>query len=548
LLSFVLLLLAQSNPITGGNFETYFQIDAPLLAEKFGSSVDGLGDINGDGVPDFIVGSKLEDNAMENAGAARVYSGADASVLFHIEGTASNQYLGARVASAGDLNKDHVPDFLISSPKADGPWQTDGGRVWAYSGDDGQILYEFAGSYPNERLGFAICGAGDANSDGYDDFAITSAPYSGLGGGAHGTVYLMSGADGSILHTILDPGPNNSQFGSTLAGIGDLNHDSIPDLLVGAPSYASVATDSVGAVFVYSGATGVRIMKIEGPHTNSKFGCSAANAGDINSDGIPDLVIGASDADLIPNSNSKEGMAFLYSGSDGSLILKIPGMDEHSGFGTQVCAAGDINLDGIPDIVVNAPDDDQSDSTISYFSGADGTYFHGVDALQASMAPVGDVNQDGHQDLVIGQPKSGNGVVIINGLNPYFYVGNNDISARHGGNLVMRLDFPDSLAGLNYKVLLSATGTGPIQSWVDIPLSPDVYFWGSVNGNYPGTFSYRLHGSLDAEGDALTTLAFGNGLPNSMVGSTFWIAAAVTNPGGNQAIYSSVARPILVNP
>jgi hypothetical protein len=543
------LILSQSNPITGGNFESHFQIDAPTQATKFGAAIDGVGDVDGDGIPDFIVGSRLEDNAFIDAGSAYVYSGADASMLFHFQGNADFQFFGARVAAAGDLNKDQIPDFLIASPKANGTWQTEGGRVWAYSGADGQLLHEFIGAYPYERLGYAICAAGDANHDGYDDFAISSAPYSNSGTGARGTVYLMSGFDGAILHTILDPGPINSWFGNTLTNAGDLDGDGHPDLAVGCPHYSPDASDLLGAVLVYSGAAGVRLRKIVGQRIQSDFGASIAVIDDMDGDGADDFIIGAPRAATSGIPSNGEGMAFVYSSAiNGTLLLSLDGWVPGSRFGAQVCAPGDINLDGVPDLVVSAPNDYSSATTISYFSGADGTFWGGAWADDGRIAVFGDVQTDGHPEIIVGAPLDGDGSVQIHGLNPYLHAGTDHLSARRGGNLVMRLDFPNNYASMPYKVLFSASGNGPTNSWVDIPLSWDDYFRMSFHGNYPGTFQYNLQGDLDEEGGALTSIGFGNGLPKSLIGSTLWLAAVVTTPNGKHAICSSVAKPLLITP
>ncbi len=182
------------------------------------------------------------------------------------------------------------------------------------------------------------------------------------------------------------------------------------------------------------------------------------------------------------------------------------------------------------------------------FSGADGTYWGGAWVDDGRITGFGDGQTGGHAKIIIGAPLDGDGLVQIHGLNPYLQAGTDHLSARRGGNLVMRLDFPTNYAGIPYKVLFSAAGTGPVSSWVDIPLTWDDFFRRAFHGNYPGTFQYRLHGNLDAEGGSLVSIGFGNGLPKSMIGSTIWFAAVVTNPSGKNALCSSVAKPILITP
>ena len=535
------LALAQSNPTIGGVFESHFQLAAPTDAQLFGRSVAGIGDINADGTPDFIVGAPGTDAPYENSGAAWVYSGADGSVLYHLPGKSDNQGFGARVSAAGDLNKDRVPDFLISAPSADGSWEDSAGKVWAYSGATGQLLYEFTGPFPYERIGFALCAAGDANKDGYDDFAYASSPVGSSGGSYPGAVYLRSGRDGSMLHTIHDPGTIDSKFGHAMTDMGDLNNDGHSDLAVGARDYSVDGHMEEGAVMIYSGATGLRMLLIEGLLIGEDFGCAVANAGDVTGDGVNDLLIGAED-DGWPTGG--EGMVHLHSGADGALLLTIHGETHGGRFGAQVGVVDDINGDRVRDFVVNAPDE----GAIRYLSGADGTELHKLDLQNAKIAVLGDVNHNQFLDLLVGQPNLGDGKVNVYGLEPCLRIGNDELSARRGGNIVMSLNFPAQYEGFKYKILVSASGTGPMTSFVDVPLSWDDHFRASLNGNYAGTLKYQLHGTLDANGEAFASWGFGNGFPKSMIGSTLWLAACVVSGSGKEAFFSSIARPVLITP
>jgi len=118
-----------------------FTFEADSEFESFGSSVSGVGDVNGDGVADLIVGAPFSDNNGLGSGSARVFSGADGSILYNFFGDSSGDEFGTSVSGAGDVNGDGFADLIVGAPFGDGNNGFDTGGVRVFSGADGSILY-----------------------------------------------------------------------------------------------------------------------------------------------------------------------------------------------------------------------------------------------------------------------------------------------------------------------------------------------------------------------------------------------------------------------
>src|SRR5205085_4501549 len=140
----------------------------------------------------------------------------------------------------------------------------------------------------------------------------------------------------------------SARFGSAVANAGDVNHDGVNDLIVGAPG-ASKA-------YVFNGATGAHIFTMTSPAAPNanlipSFGNAVAGGVDLNGDGVPDFVIGA------PNEKGLQGAAYVFSGSNGALLRSLKGPRQgFAKFGTSVAVTPDVTGDGRPDILVGAPD------------------------------------------------------------------------------------------------------------------------------------------------------------------------------------------------
>ncbi|MCI0372798.1 MAG: FG-GAP-like repeat-containing protein, partial [candidate division NC10 bacterium] len=154
----------------------------------------------------------------------------------------------------------------------------------------------------------------------------------------------FSGADGSVLRTLSNPQGGN--FAGPVAGIGDVNGDGAPDLLVGVPNQIAGGIVT-GRAFVFSGADAslLRILDNPNPSGFARFGSALSGAGDVNGDGVPELLVGA----------PGQGQAFVFSGADATLLLTLTRSSSGS-FGEVVAGIGDVDGDGAPDFLVGAPD------------------------------------------------------------------------------------------------------------------------------------------------------------------------------------------------
>jgi len=261
----------------------------------FGSSVAAIGDLNGDGRQDFVVGSHNADPSAE------IFSGADGSRLLAITGDWYS-YFGFSVSSAGDVNHDGKPDFIVGAPGA----MTETGSALVYSGADGSPLYKKIGTRGGQTLGWSVSGAGDLNGDSKADFIVGAGGTAGFGHNGSGEVHVYSGADGSqLLPALTGEDPDDYSFGMAVKSIGDVNGDGKPDIIVGAPyrdrqfldptGTIRLAPDKyeAGAVYIFSGADGSLLWKRYGDNEYDHFGAAIAVLGDINGNGKPDLMIGA---------------------------------------------------------------------------------------------------------------------------------------------------------------------------------------------------------------------------------------------------------------
>lgn len=211
--------------------------------DLFGYSLAGVGDTNGDGVGDLLVGAPAAEEQLPRSGAAYLYDGASGSLLRTLVSTrGSSAEFGVVVAAAGDTTGSGLGDLMVAGQDIGiGPGSTSFGWVTVSSGATGETLWSAgAQTVPNYggsvAYGYAIGGGGDFNADGYADFAIGNPPMGGVLGQSVGTVQVISGRDGSVLHQA-DGHSGWDYFGYTVALSGDTNADHAADLVIGAVGF-----------------------------------------------------------------------------------------------------------------------------------------------------------------------------------------------------------------------------------------------------------------------------------------------------------------------
>ncbi|HCQ65145.1 MAG TPA: hypothetical protein DIU07_08285 [Rhodobacteraceae bacterium] len=480
-----------------------FTIKGDAPGDNAGWSVSGAGDVNGDGIADFIVGAPDGDDRGLSAGEAYVVFGRDVAG-------------GAAAFGTIDLSDlDPADGFII---------QGAGRNDLDYPDDIGS------------RTGVSVSGVGDVNGDGIDDL-IVGAPDMELGYEQRGGAYLIFGRDvaggaaafGTIDVDTLDPADGiffrgNVDYdlpyafdreGYSVSGAGDVNGDGFADLIIGAPlgdrggfgageAYVIYGGDlaakagSSGSIRLYSLSLSNGFI-IRGDASRDAAAASVSDAGDVNGDGIADLIVGAPGGD---DGGADAGEAYVVfgrdvsGGADAFTTIDLSDLDPADGFiiqgdasgdgaGSEVSAAGDVNGDGIADLIVGAyQGDDAGDNAgeayvvfgrdvaggadafgtidLSALAPSDGFIIQGdrkQDLAGSSVSSAGDVNGDGIDDLIVGAPGADKAYVVYGrdvagGANPF---GTVDLS-----NLGLDEGFTIDGDGLGVFAGISVSGVGDI--------------------------------------------------------------------------------------
>ena len=380
-----------------------------LAGLGLGQVVNSAGDVNGDGFDDVIVG--FRNGSGSKAGTARVHSGADGSALFTFTGPMPNAFLGQAVDGAGDVNADGYADLIVGAAGEDANG-IDSGAAYVYSGQNGSVLHKLVGSFAKARLGGAVSGAGDLNGDGFADVIVGGQPDTGTPQpNGHARVY--SGASGSVLFDFIGPSVV-SRLGCAVDLAGDVNGDGVGDLVVGDWRDPTAPTGG-GSVSVFSGASGSLLFRRYGDKANDRLGLCVSGVGDANGDGRSEFMAGTGWADAtIPD----VGMARVYSGADGSTLYTYLGEAMFDFFGAAVAGVGDFDADGAADFAVGAFGDDDggtNSGSVRVYSGADGALLYRIDGdslsdeLGFSVAAAGQVTGTGSMDFVLGAPVDNQG-------------------------------------------------------------------------------------------------------------------------------------------
>ncbi len=334
---------------------------------------------------------------------------------FSLAATADHQELGSGFAALGDLTGDGVTDVAVADRSARVASFLGSGIVHLVSGTDGALIRSYEGTPAASQAFGSSLVALNADGDGVPDLAVGSPGQADANGFSAGAVRIYSGADGSLLKTIL--GPSTSLFGASLANAGDQDGDGRDDLFTGAPN----GDGSKGVVFVISSGSGATLRTISTTFSVGAFGSTLAALGDIDNDGLTDVAVGAPGFRV---SGNQAGRVILVRSTDETAAAEMVGSGVYNRLGETLAPAADANGDGLPDLLVGS----YSGGTARVLSGTDLSILADLSIptlpvyRQLVVGGSLDFNGDGTADWLIGSPalqvvagKTVGGIRVVSG-------------------------------------------------------------------------------------------------------------------------------------
>jgi hypothetical protein len=511
-------------------------------------NIAGIDDLDGDGQRDIVVA---------NGVSARAFSRADGSTLWTHPGSLGGS-IGWDMAVVPDIDGDGVQDVFVGEPDAD-PNGSSSGTVHVLSGADGSVINLIHGSVSQEKVGRSMDATADIDGDGKHDVIIGHSAFQSRGDTV-GRVRVVNSLTGVDILVVENTIPTFS-FAREVAGIGDVNGDTVPDIGV-----ASIV--SVNRVQAFDGATGAEIW---GQDTGGSFKLlatgdangdgvteiavsnpsfyifpssvqilsgatgipfwswtiapdamvSAAAPGDLNGDLHPELLIGAS-------ANGQTGataFASVITVATGDFVYSMVNPQGGSLLGRHVDLAGDVNGDGTDDWVL------ASNEGVSVFDGTDGSHLQSIDSNEppfslfslgvADVAGPGDVNDDGVLDFALGNPSSGGTfldwdgrVALLSGLDGALL---SSLDGSAGAELGVAMEAVADRNGDGVEDLfVTAPGTeigGNTDAGQVLILSgADLSLLGTLEGagQLDGRFGVSLSCDADLNGDGVPEVAVGS--------------------------------------
>ena len=392
-----------------------FVINGETPKSLSGTTVSSAGDVNGDGLDDLIILSLYDKDDRNNSDeASRTYvvfgkingTAVDLSKIksnsdgFVINGEKGETISGISASSAGDVNGDGLDDLIIGSHWADFAGNIGAGKSFVVFGKTNTTAVNLSdiasgtggfvinGENTYDSSGISVSSAGDVNGDGLDDLIIGAYGANGFEGksfvvfgkndtNAINLSTIESGTGGFAINNDITA-DSGAGAGASVSSAGDVNGDGLDDLIVGA--YQADLTDSAntGKSYVVFGkadtdainlsniVTGTGGFVINGENAEDKSGASVSSAGDVNGDGLDDLIIGT---------YSNTGKSFVVFGKADTATVNLSNITSGTGgfvingekagdqSGHSVSSAGDVNGDGLDDLIVGAPLADPDNNT-----------------------------------------------------------------------------------------------------------------------------------------------------------------------------------------
>jgi hypothetical protein len=296
------------------------------------------------------------------------------SAMWHAIGATDYANLGTKLVGIGDLNGDGKTDFLSLAPQADVYNFSSAGRVTALSAMDGSVLWEYVGWQDSQRFGAYVSYPGDINGDSIDDIVVAepAANYNSLVN--CGRITGVSGSNGAVLWQ-KHGASSYAELGKSVIAIGDSNGDGIGDLLLSQPMASTGSLTRNGVVELISGQTYINIWTAEGTRDGEMLGAASKVVNDVDGDGLQDVITGSPEAST--NGHYFNGVVTMLSSADGSELWQLEGGDSLARLGEAITFGGDVDGDLFGDVVLRSPGASTNglydNGSITVVSGAPGT-------------------------------------------------------------------------------------------------------------------------------------------------------------------------------